>query len=162
MRGGGKHMGIGLGVQEKRLSVFVFRGAGTNSLFCPEAMREWSNGSAWDLHLNPPAPSTINSTITAKTSTGETDDGGAEAKVSPIEAPLTATAVLDESAAAGSANNTPPPYLRGNFPHYGCDYFQITNQSNSERALIGSSSGLQMLAGEALTEQMSNNTHISS
>lgn len=150
LRGGGggdKHTGIRLRVQEKRLSVFFFRGAGTNSLFCPEAMREWSDGSAQDLH-----PPTANSTITAKTSTGETDDGGAEAKVYPIEAPLTATVVLDESAA----------YLRGNLPHYGCDYFQITNQSNSERALIGSSSGLQMLAGGALTEQMSNNTHISS
>lgn len=62
-------------------------------------MREWNDSSARDLHLQPPHPITANSTITAKTSTGETDDGGVEAKVYPLEAPLTAAAVLDESAA---------------------------------------------------------------
>lgn len=112
-----------------------FREAETNSLFCPEATREGSDGSARDpppLHPPPPPESRCQRARLMKGSGGQ---------VLPVEMALTATAVLVQSAAVG-ANNMSTTHLRGNLPHYGCDYFQITNQSDCKIACTGSSSGL--------------------
>lgn len=111
--------------------------------FLLEATREWSDGSARDTPPTPPTP--------LRSRRGRARPMmGSGGQVSPVEtAPSATTATLVHSATAGP-NNMSATHLRGNLPHYGCDYFQITNHSNGESVCIGSSSALQALAEKAL------------
>lgn len=89
-----------------------FRDVETNSVFCPEATKEWSDGSARDAPLLHTPRSRRRRARLMKGSGGQ---------VLPVETALIATAVLVQSATASVNMST--THLRGNFPHYGCDYF---------------------------------------
>lgn len=126
-------------MEQKRWSVF----SETNGLFCPggnKGVERWLSPGP------PPTPPTPLRSRRGRTRPMK----GSGGQISPVEtAPSVTTATLVHSATAGP-NNMSATHLRGNLPHYGCDYFQITNHSNGESVCIGSSSALQALAEKAL------------
>lgn len=98
-------------MEEKRWSVFSEAQRQIIS-FVPR--QQGSDGSARDTLPPQPPPSRRQRARPMKGSRGQ---------VLPMETAMTATAVLVQSAVNNSANNMSTTHLRGNLPHYGCDYF---------------------------------------
>lgn len=103
-----KHMGFKLQVDVWRRKDLVF--------FQRSGEKYYMEGEHWLSRDTPPPPPPRSRRRRARPMKWS---GG---QLLAVETALTATAELVHSAAAG-ANNMSSSHLRGNLPHYGCDYF---------------------------------------